>query len=205
MTTNSSGLGSTLSATLQASDFAVVTRATQSPVATDKRVEMQFPVGPRQWLHVGGGYVRVTSVPEDLIEDRSMQAPWRFKAVPVGLGYSYALRGEGERWVPTVTASVAYLFSSMKTMRPLTAIPFAAEIPFRPAAGAAEEELGMGFGAELALSIRADLDARFFVQLQHRLCYVNGLAFSSAAATTAATASASFLRLDFALGGGVRF
>lgn len=191
--------GSSLSATYQSSDFSLTTRSSRSPISHDKHVAVQFPVGRRQWISFGAGYMRLTSVPEDMMGYRKIKAPWRYKAIPLSLGYTLLLADENRRLVPVVGATLSYYLSNMKEMDGETSIADATGMAL-PILPSFTEKLGMGYGGEVHLGLRANIDRHVFVQVQQRVCYVNGLAFNPNS-----TFDAEFVKVDFSVGLGFRF
>lgn len=203
---------STLSATLDAASVSISTQTRRSPLVRDKRFSLQFPITRRQSISFGTGYIRFTSVPEDLLADDaavSIKPAWRFKAVPITLSYAYTLTDPARRWVPVVRAGVAYYMSSMKRALADGNLPTDRMAPIRAHEAIAPvgrasftEKLGLGYGVHASIGIRANVDRSMYVLAEQRICYVQGLAFTP---NHNLGIDANFLRLDFNLGLGFRF
>ena len=203
---------SSLSATLDAASVSISTQTRRSPLVRDKSFSLQFPITRRQAISFGMGYMRFTSVPEDLLADDaplSIKPAWRFKAIPITLSYVYTLTDPSRRWVPIVQAGIAYYMSSMKRAFADSASPTGRVVPIRAHEAIAPvgrasftEKLGLGYGVHASVGVRAKIDRSLYVLAEQRVCYVRGLAFTP---NHNLGIDASFLRLDFNLGLGFRF
>ncbi|MEM1126813.1 MAG: hypothetical protein AAGI71_09195 [Bacteroidota bacterium] len=200
---------SSLSATLESADFSLTTQTRRGPVSTDKMFTVSFPIGPQQSLGFSTGYVRATPFPERAANGAGglqTRTAWRFKAVPVMVSYARTFGNPNARWVPVASVGFAYLFSSLRAAR-LAQLGGDGYAPIEQAlvptqSASFTERLGVGYGAEASIGLRANIDQNVFLLIQQRLCYVNSLAFTPSSAQGLST---SFTRLDFSVGLGFSF
>lgn len=179
-----------------------VAQSTSSSIA--RTFSLSFPVAPRHAVVVSAEYLNMESLPEPLAEQLYVKPAWRYKAIPITLGYSYALTDPNKRIVPVVGVGLSGYLGSVKQLDAYDAAPFMLHsgetLPHSPRL-AYHQKLGIGYGAQVSLGVRADLHRNLFVLVQSRARYVNSLAFT----TTNYDFHARFTRVDFAVGFGFKF
>lgn len=178
--------------------------ASRTSSAISKTFSLSVPLGGRHALVVSTEYMRASSFPKPLAEQLYVKPAWRYKGVPVTLGYSYALTNPDRRIVPVVGVGVSCYFGSAKQLASYSEVPFMLHSGQDPSASprfAYHQRAGVGYGVHATLGLRAELNRHLFVLAEGRARYVNGLAFT----TSDYDFGTEFSRLDFALGFGFKF
>ena len=147
--------------------------------------------------------MRVESFPKALAQEFFAQPAWRYKAIPITLGYSYALTNPDRRIVPVVGVGVSLYFGSVKQLGyvdEMDTIRHSADVMVPSDAPLSFQHfLGVGYGAQATFGFRADLNRYLFIQAQGRARYINGLGFTS---SDVHAYRSEFTKLDFAIGFG---
>ncbi|MFQ5569490.1 MAG: hypothetical protein ACE5G0_07430 [Rhodothermales bacterium] len=173
--------------------------------SVSKTLSFSFPLTQRQSIVLTTEYMRVESFPKSLANQFNGMPAWRYKAVPITVAYSYALTPPTRRLVPIVGVGVSLYLGSAKQLETYeemdgmrhSAEDFSTQEPrfsFR-------EHLGIGYGAQATLGLRANLNRHLFVQMQGRASYINGLGFTGG---NVSDFRSEFAKLDFALGLGLK-
>ena len=172
-----------------------------SGVSISKTFSYHLPVAERQAVVLSAEYVRMTTLPGELRKQLPAKAAWKFRALPVSVGYTYALTDPDRRLVPIVGAGVSYYFCRSKQLQApgageeLMGVMTTDDGP----SSAFHKQVGMGYGAYASLGLRLDLNRHLFMLAQSRARYVNGLAFSGYEGP-----GSEFTSFDFALGFGFK-
>ena len=181
-------------------------QASSAPsLSISNTLSFSVPISARQSIVFSTELMRVESLPKPLAEQLYARPAWRYKAVPLTVGFSYALTNPNRRIVPVVGVGVSAYFSQAKQ---LAAGPGSMTMLH---SGEAFQEisprldyhkgLGVGYGVEATLGLRADLNRHFYALAQGRARYVDGLAFTAHDYDF----RSKFTKIDFALGFGVKF
>jgi hypothetical protein len=176
--------------------------STQSSIA--KTFSLSIPLAERHAFVVSTEYMRVESLPKPFAEQLYVKPAWRYKGVPLTLGYAYALTNPDNRIVPVVGVGVSCYFGSAKQLASYSHEPAMLHSGEEPASSPRllfDERLGVGYGAEATLGLRADLNRSLFVLAQGRARYIHGLAFTS----NDYDFHTAFAKIDFAIGFGFKF
>lgn len=175
-----------------------------SSLSLSHTLSLHIPVTARQSVVLSTEYMHVESLPDPLAEQLYAKPAWRYKAIPLTIGYSYALTDPDKRIVPVVGVGVSAYFGSAKQLD----APGGLEMLHSGEAFSASprlsyhQRLGVGYGAQATLGLRADLNRYLFVLAEGRARYVNGLAFT---AHDAYDFRSEFTKIDFAVGFGFKF
>jgi hypothetical protein len=165
-------------------------------VAVSKSLQIDFPIDSRSAFFIGGEYVRDTSMPDAFVDEVKGKHSWKFKAVPVTIGYMHALTSQEATVVPVVGVGLSYYFCRAKQHETAPGPAFDANVLGKNF----EKRYGMGYGAEATLGLRAELSRHIFVLAEGRGRYVNGLAFAEGD-----DLGAQFVKFDFSIGFGFNF
>lgn len=170
-------------------------------LSVSKTFTLDVRLDERASISLTTEYWKLSSFPKPLANELGLKPAWRFRAVPVTVGYNYALTPRDRRVVPIVGVGVSlYACESKKLAYADDTIAFDAEMT-EHGGYHTETHRGLGYGAEASLGLRADLSNRLYVQTSARARYVRALAFAGADAED----SAAFKRLDVAVGVGFKF
>ena len=181
--------------------------AQASPAASpsiSNTISFSVPLSARQSIVFSTEYLRVESFPKPLAEQLYVKPAWRYKAVPITIGYSYALADPNRRIVPVVGVGVSAYFGSVKQLGApgSTTMRHSGET-FETASPrlSYHQRLGVGYGAQVSLGLRADLNRHLYALAEGRARYVNGLAFTP----NDYDFRSEFIKIDFAVGLGFKF
>lgn len=159
-----------------------------------KSLRFTYALGDRHALTLGTEYFDFGSQDGYKIEGVMQQKDtWKYRAVPIQVGYEYTLTDPNRRIVPVVGAAVAYQFSYAREIVDYREGMFGGVRPVY------DKRYGMGFGGQLSFALRANVSRSMFLQAQSRLCYVDGLAF-----TSREDFGTRFSKVDFSIGAGFR-
>ena len=167
-------------------------------------LSFSVPISARQSIVLSTEYMQAESFPKPLAEQLYVKPAWRYKAVPLTLGYSYALTDPNRRVVPVVGVGVSAYFGAAKQ---LDAPGGMAMRHSGETFGETSPRLvyhkgfGVGYGVQATLGLRADVNRYLFVLAQGRARYVDGLAFTS----NDYDFRSEFTKIDFAIGFGFKF
>lgn len=181
------------------------TTSSGSMPSLSKTLSFSFPLSERQAFFLSTEFVSVTSFPDAFARQIGTRPSWKFKGVPITFGYTHTLTSADRRIVPFVGVGLSYYLSEI---RQLEAMGEAAGVYYSvqdfPSAASEyfDTRLGMGYGAQAMLGLRADVNRYTYVSLQARARYVNGLGFTSG---RSGDLGSEFTKLDFALGLGFKF
>ncbi len=173
-------------------------------VSFSKSVSLTLPVTNRQAVVLSAEYVQATSFPKAFADELGVEPTWKFYAVPLTVGYQYALSDPGRRLVPVVGVGLSYYFCRARAIAgpdepfSLNDDAMASPVPHP----SVDKHFGMGYGAQATLGLRADLSRSLFVLAQGRARYVNGFALTGGPASSLGT---TFTNVDFSLGVGFKF
>lgn len=149
------------------------------------------PIGDRQSLRLSTEFVRMS--PAYVKIEGGGQPEWKFKGVPITLGYEYTLRDEQRRMVPFVGVGVScYLSQASQRFAEGASVPVGT--------GGYAREYGVGYGTQASLGLRTNLSPHLSVVAEGRYRLVNGLALRGQNPD-----QAEFPMFDFAVGFGFTF
>lgn len=173
-----------------------VPRAAKTPrvASVSRLLSFQFPLSSRQAITVGTEVVSLSSFYVKTLGTES-SPDWKFKGVPITLGYEYTLTDPDRRFVPVVGAGLSYYVFSLRQRDP-SVMPEA--VALDSDAGLVKRA-GMGLGFQATLGLRSHITRHLFVQAQGRYRYLNGLAL-----TGGHVSEEHFPMFDFAVGFGIR-
>lgn len=178
----------------------IVRSSGSSGLAFSKAVQVNFPLDEDQAFYVGGEFVRETSFPDAFTEELKGKQSWKMKAVPITVGYRRYLADPDRPIVPVLSVGLSHYFCLTKQVDVPTAGPMVST-----AATAApldydfDERMGMGYGGEIALGLRADVNRHFFAIIQGRSRYIHGLGYMADD-----DINSQLVTFDFSLGLGVK-
>jgi hypothetical protein len=165
-------------------------------VAVSKSLQLNVPIDSRNAFFVGAEYVRDTSMPDAFVSEVKGKHSWKFKGVPVTVGYMHYLTPTDQPIVPVVGVGLSYYFCRAKQHETAPGPAFDANVLGKDF----EKRYGMGYGAEATLGLRAELSRHAFVMAEGRGRYVNGLAFADGD-----DLGAQYVKFDFSIGVGFKF
>ncbi len=169
-----------------------------------KTISLNFPLADRHSLTLSAEFIRMASLPESFAEQLDVKPAWRYKGAPITIGYSYALTNPDRRIVPVVGLGVSCYLGSAAQLESYSRVPgmlhSGEEAPTSPRLSY-HESLGIGYGAQATLGLRADVNRSMFILAQGRALYVNGEAFTPHDYDFQTT----FTKIDFAIGFGFKF
>jgi len=151
-----------------------------------------YALGERHALTVGTEIFDFGSFDGFTLDGHKQKDTWKYRSIPVRVGYEYTLTNPNRRIVPVVGAALSYQFSYAREI-----IGYRNE-PIGPRA-VYDKRYGMGFGGQLSVALRANVSRSMYLQAQSRLCYVNGLAFMPGD-----DFGTRFSKVDFSIGAGFR-
>lgn len=167
-------------------------------------LSFSVPLSARQSLVFSTEYMQVESFPKPLAEQLYVKPTWRYKAVPLTIGYSYALTDPTRRIVPVVGVGVSAYFGAAKQLDTPGSMAMRHSGEAFEAASSRlvyHKGLGVGYGVQATLGLRADLNRHLYALAQGRARYVNGLAFTPHEYDF----RSEFTKVDFAVGFGFKF
>jgi hypothetical protein len=175
---------------------AIAPGAARAPrvASVSKLLSFHFPLSSRQAITVGTEVVSLSSFYVKTLGTES-KPDWKFKGLPITLGYEYTLTDPGRRFVPVVGAGISYYVFSLRQRDP-SVMP--EDVALDSSAGLVNRA-GMGLGFQATLGLRTHITRHLFVQAQGRYRYLNGLAL-----TGGDVSEEHFPMFDFAVGFGVR-
>ena len=180
-------------------------QSTSAPsLSISNTFSFSVPISARQSIVFSTELMREESLPTPFAEQLYARPAWRYKAVPLTVGYSYALTSPDRRIVPVVGFGVSAYFSSVtqRSSPGAVAMRHSGEA-FQEASSRLNyhKGIGFGYGVEATLGLRADLNRHLYALAQGRARYVDGLAFTAHDYDFRST----FTKIDFAIGFGVKF
>ena len=169
--------------------------------SVSKTLSFDIPLDDRQSLKLSAEYVKATSLPKVYERQLNLKPSWKFKAVPLTIGYSYALTDPDHRLVPIVGVGLSYYLCRSKRLDAPAAGNLDEDIMASPRSmdPSFHEGIGMGYGAQATLGLRFDLNRHLFLTAQSRARYVDGFAF-----TPGSDLGTEFTDVDFSLGFGFK-
>ena len=170
-------------------------------LSVSKTFSLDFALDDRQSITLSAEYWKVSSIPKPFSQEIGLKPAWRFTAVPITVGYNYALTDKERRLVPIVGVGVSYYFCRAKQLAHRDGAVAYDEQAREDLGMPMREHTGMGVGTQATLGLRADLSDDFYVQTQARARYVRGFAFS---AGDSEERGAEFTQFDVAVGVGVK-
>ena len=172
--------------------------------AVSKTISLNFPLSARQSFVVSTEYMRVESFPKPFAEQLYVKSAWRYKGVPITVGYTYALTNPNRRIVPVVGVGVSCYLGSVKQLESYSDAPSMLHSGEELSSSLRleyHERTGVGYGVHATLGLRADLNRYMFVLAQGRARYINGLAFTASDYDF----RTEFSKVDFVIGFGFKF
>ncbi len=165
-----------------------------SSASVSRLISFSFPVSKRQSITVSTEMLRLSTFYVKT-PDNSSNPDWKFRGVPVTVGYEYTLSDPMRRIVPVIGAGLSTYYCSTSHR----------DGAFDPALVLSQEESfsrssGFGYGLQATMGLRGNISRNLFVQAQGRYRLIKGHAF---VADTDGL-SASFPLFDFAVGFGIR-
>lgn len=151
-----------------------------------------YALGERHAITLGTEYFDFGSFDGFSLDGHKQKDTWKYRSIPVRVGYEYTLTNPSRPLVPVVGAALSYQFSYAREI-----VGYRNE-PIGPRA-VYDKRYGMGFGGQLSVALRANVTRKMYLQAQSRLCYVNGLAF-----TSRDDFGTRFGKVDFSIGAGFR-
>ena len=148
--------------------------------------------------------MRLESIAKPFAEQLHVKPAWRYKGLPITVGYSYALTNPNRRIVPVVGVGVSCYLGSAKQLESYNTLPSmrhsGEDVSTSPRLEY-HEQPGLGYGVQATLGVRADVNRHVYLLAQGRARYVDGLAFTP----NDYNFHSQFTRIDFALGFGFKF
>ena len=169
-----------------------------------KTFSLSFPLSERQSITVSTEYLRLQSLEAPFAEQLNVKPAWRYKALPITVGYSYALTNPNRRIVPVVGVGVSCYLGSAKQLESYNNAPsirHTGETLSATPRFEYHEQSGLGYGVQATLGIRADVNRHVYLLAQGRARYVDGLAFTP----NEYNFHSEFAKIDFAIGFGFKF
>ena len=171
-----------------------------------RSISFDLPLADRNALSLSAEYVQDTSFPEAFGKVIKGRPSWKITAVPITLGYTHFLASPRSAFVPTVGFGVSYYFCRTNMLEVPAGYDFAevyseASMPEANKKVPFNEQLGMGYGAQITLGVQIDVSRDMFIIAQSRGRYVNGLGFSHSAHQDL---NSEFAKVDFSLGMGLK-
>lgn len=167
--------------------------------SSSKSVSLEIPVRLRQFFSISLEYVRVASYPEDVSKPIGGKSTWRFKALPITLGYHYVLPTPTPHLVPIVGVGLSYYLGHTRDLGDDAVLFSDEEVADSAPRPSFKECYGMGYGVQATFGLRADVSRSMFVLAQSRYRYVDGHGLLGDR-----DIRAEFDRLDVAIGFGVK-
>lgn len=165
------------------------------PASFSKFFSVRYALAPGQELVFGAELDRFTSFSSKSVELAGREPEWKFKGLPVTVGYVHRLGRADWPVTPEVGVGVSAVLckTSLRDYEPV-------ELGLREGP-LKTRGYGAGYGAQATLGLRGDVGERFFYLAQGRLRYVNGFGFTGGTDRF----DNEFAKFDFAVGMGVNF